>query len=634
MIISNQHYKRTNKSKLQVCLVTVMLCLFASVAQAQFWQKKQPTLLPEAEAFQVVASIDESGLLAVDWTIAEDYYMYRDQFAVELALQAGTMSTQPVMRIGELLFPEGVVEDDPEFGEVEVYFYNALLSAPLLLSEKQNRLELVVKGQGCNKPVGVCYPPITRQISLEIPQQIRLVSDINAPNNELGAASVSLDQASNDSAGSANENANDGSNKSFSGYVLSAFLAGVLLSFTPCVLPMIPILAGVIAGQGHTSRWRSGWLAICYVGGTIVTYIFAGALAGATGAQLQAYFQNVWVVGFICLLLLLLAASLFGFYRIELPTSLQTRLNQTSGSGRSASISSFVLGLISALVVGACVSPVLILALGAAIQQGDPVLGGAIMGSMALGMGTLLILFGFGAGWILPRAGAWMNQIQILFGFMVLGVAIYLLGSFPATPVLYLWAGLLLVSGFYVWHLATQISQPISGSIARAVSALLVIWGAMSIIGGSLGGTDVLRPLQTFASAQGTTAQSKLPFKVSYSLEEVQAHMQSAQQNSQPILIDFYADWCLDCKRMDKTTFLDPKVQAALAGWQLIKIDVTDTSERSEEVKRYFEVFGPPATLFFSSTGIEIESLRQYGYINDTNFIELVGRVGTLSASQ
>lgn len=408
--------------------------------------------------------------------------------------------------------------------------------------------------------------------------------------------------------------------------MVSAFLAGILLSFTPCVLPMIPIVAGIIAGQESPSRWRSGGLALCYVAGTIVTYIVAGAIAGATGAQLQAWFQNAWVIGVICLLLIGLALSLFGVFRIELPSAIQTKLNATGGSTRSAVVSSFMLGLISALVVGACVSPVLILALGTAITQGDPVLGGAIMGSMALGMGLLLIAFGFGAGWLLPQAGNWMTHIQILFGFMVLGVAVYLLATFPALPILLLWAAVLLGAGFYTWQMAAEAVHPLAQSLLKTLAAGLLLWGGLAVVGGATQGDDILRPLSSLSSSSGSQGKSTLVFNQTTSLAGVQSQLNLAKQAAQPVMLDFYADWCLDCKRMHRTTFKQSSVHAALQGWRLIEVDVTHTSSVSEEVKQHFGVFGPPATLFFAPDGEELQSLRQYGYLNESAFLNLVSR--------
>ena len=595
--------------------------LFSISAHAQFWANKTEQLLPEEQAFAVTAAVGDDGRLRVNWSIADDYYMYREQFSIE--------STDPQLHIGDIQYSTGVVENDPEFGEVVVYFFNAELSADLSLAASDNNsgeprsVELVLKGQGCNKPVGVCYPPISRTLSIDYsPQALSVVS--GGSEKSTPAAAQSPPAATSDPAADAAIKSTD--RKSFFGYVLSAFLAGILLSFTPCVLPMIPILAGVIAGQQNPSKMQSGWLAICYVGGTVVTYIIAGALAGATGAQLQAYFQNVWVIAAICVLLLALAASLFGWYTIALPSALQSKLNAAQADGKSASLSSFALGLISALVVGACVSPVLILALGAAITQGDPLLGAAIMGAMALGMGLLLILFGFGAGWLLPKAGAWMSQVQVLFGFMVLGVAVYLIGSLPDMPSLYLWSALLLSSGFYVWQLSTNLGAALAQSALRALSAALLIWATLAIIGGATQGNDILRPLDSLSVGQ-TQQVSSLSFVKTTSLAQVQSALASAKQNAQPVLIDFYADWCLDCKRMHSSTFKQSSVHDALRGWILIEIDVTETSKISQEVKRHFNVFGPPATLFLQSDGTERSDLRQYGYLDEGEFLALAKQV-------
>ncbi len=587
-------------SRLIAISLLLNLLLVSMATQAQFWAKKDRPLLPEDEAFAVTATVSDVGVLSIDWSIADDYYMYRDQFAVETA--------NPDVSIGPLSFPQGVIEDDPEFGSVEVYFFNAALTAQI---SGTGTVELLVKGQGCNKPVGVCYPPIARTIAVELPAGLTAL------------AADDLEQSAGQTAEVATEQS-----KTFLGFMISAFFAGILLSFTPCVLPMIPILAGIIAGQESPSRWRSGWLAICYVAGTVVTYIAAGALAGATGAQLQAWFQNVWVIGAICALLILLALSLFGLFRLELPSSIQTRLNAAGSGTKSASISSFTLGLISALVVGACVSPVLILALGTAITQGDPVLGAAIMGSMATGMGLLLILFGFGAGWLLPRAGAWMEHVQIVFGFMVLGVAIYLLAAFPAVPVLLLWAALLLCSGFYLWSLATAVTKPLSASLLKTAAAGLLIWGGMALVGGASKGDDILQPLSAVGFAtKGGANEAKLVFNKTTKLAQVESQLEQAKLAGQPVMLDFYADWCLDCKRMHRTTFKSASVQVALSDWRLIEVDVTQTSADSEAVKQFFDVFGPPATLFFSASGQEQKQLRQYGYINEANFLSLLGQV-------
>jgi len=582
-------------------MLGMVLCLVLTPTQAQFFGNKTKTLLPEEQAFGVTATVVEGNLI-VNWSIAQDYYMYRDQFRIQ--------STNPNVTIGEVTYPQGEIEDDPEFGQVEVYFYNVELSAPI--SGSQAEVEITLLGQGCNKPVGVCYPPQTRVLN------------------------VTLDAVALDSAQPAinKSSASSDTHKTFWGYVLTALGAGMLLSFTPCVLPMIPILAGVIAGQQNPSKLRSGWLAFCYVLGTIVTYAIAGWVAGAAGTQLQAHFQNPWVIGFICGLLLILAASLFGWFKIQLPSSVQSKLTGTQTQSRSASISSFLLGLISALVVGACVSPILIVTLGAAITQGDPVLGAAIMAAMAAGMGVLLILFGLGAGWILPKTGVWMQSIQVLFGFMVLGVAIFLLTIFPAVPVLYLWSALLLCTGFYLWQLASEAKANLTISTLRALSMGTLLWGAMALFGGVTGGNDILQPLDTITQKSGNggssvaRAQDKIDFQSTTTLAGAKQLLSDAKAQGKPVLVDFYADWCLDCKRMHKTTFTETRVINALKSWSVVEIDVTKTSPESEEVKRFFNVFGPPATLFYQANGNELAELRQYGYLSENDFLTILGRTG------
>ena len=595
----------TFKTPSKIIFLVLCVIAFGTNSQAQFFSDKTEELLPEEQAFGVTAFVNDAGELKVNWSIADNYYMYKDQFRIE--------SSNPDVLINEIVFPKGVIEDDPDFGETEVYFYNVELSAQLSTSKPINSqsidLELTLKGQGCNKPVGVCYPPQTRYLTVQFSPTL-LTTSVQA-NSEVTDQVVTTAQQQKPS-------------KSFLAYVISAFFAGILLSFTPCVLPMIPILAGVIAKQKNPSKMQSGWLAISYVAGTVVTYIAAGAIAGATGAQLQAYFQNVWVISAICGLLILLAASLFGWYKIQLPSSLQTKLNSTEVNSKSATLSSFALGLVSALVVGACVSPILILALGAAITQGDPVLGAAIMGAMAVGMGLLLILFGFGAGWLLPKAGAWMSRIQIIFGFMVLGVAIYLLSTLPYIPSLYLWSALLLSTGFYIWQISQDIETPLLSSVIRASGAALLIWASMALIGGSLGGSDILRPLNSISFNNGAGSSEKLKFTHTTTLNEVKNLMATAKQNHQPVMIDFYADWCTDCTRMQKTTYRRASIKSALEGWSLIEIDVTETSENSEQVKQFFKVFGPPATLFIESDGVERSDLRQYGYLNETELLSLI----------
>lgn len=601
---------------LVIAILLLNLGLF-NTANGQWWNNDRTKLLPEEQAFQVmglIESTNQQNLLQIEWLVADDYYMYRDSLRVET----------DNAKLGEPVFEQGVIENDPEFGDVEVYFNFARFQIPLQ-EVTDSTLSLKVYGQGCNKPVGVCYPPMTREIELDISKHLSrdTSNDINSDIANIATDTQQPTLTKKQSTGSLqNKQAVE---KSFLAYLITAFGAGILLSFTPCVLPMIPILAAVITGQQQSSRTRSGMLAVTYVFGTMITYMIAGAIAGATGAQLQAWFQTPLFIGIICAILVLLALSLFGLFQLQLPASLQSRLQATQTNQKPALFSCLLLGMISALVVGACVSPILIVALGTAITKGDPVLGAAIMGSMALGMGLLLIGFGFGAGWLLPKAGNWMQQIQILFGFMVLAVVIYLLSVFPKMPTLAMWGILLLACGLYLWSITSATSNSlkvITQNIIRAFAIALMIWGGLAIVGQALGGKDILRPLAHFNAS--TVSNDSIPLKSVTTLEAALELLETAKQNQQPALIDFYADWCLDCRRMHRTTFLDTRIHQAVTGWQLIEIDVTENSADSTLVKQHFNVFGPPATLFFVANGEEQANLRQYGYLSVEELLDLL----------
>lgn len=614
----------------QLALISTAMLVLHSPASAQFFQKPAPALLPEAQAFSVTHSETSNGL-TVDWSVADDYYLYRNQFGV--TVRDGEQSIALELEF----LTQGVVELDPEFGNVEVFFFNTPIAArfPAGFTPRADQTySVVLSGQGCNKPVGVCYPPMQRVVQATWSDALLAQADATDASAMRGT-SGSVDD-STAAPRLPDSSKVDSDRKSFWALVLSAFGAGLLLSLTPCVLPMVPILSGIIAKQQFPSRWSAGWLSIVYVAGTIVTYVIAGWVAGATGTQLQAYFQNPWVIGFICALLVLLAASLFGLFKIASPSSLQTHIHHHSALGATAStvsggsnvllsFKSFGLGLTSALVVGACVSPILILALGVAIKQGDPVLGAAIMGAMASGMGLLLIVFGFGAGWLLPKTGAWMLQVQSLFAFMVLGVAIYIAGALTVVPILLLWALLLLVFGFYVWQLANVDSATerpgLAASIGKAIGFAAILWGCLALLGHASGGRQILSPLSELKLGSSSAVEIQLPFETTTTLEQTTAILAQAQAAQQPVLVDFYADWCFDCVRMKRTTFKSPEVAAALSGWRLVIVDVTDTSPASEAVKRHFNVFGPPATLMIASSGEERLDLRQYGYMHKDEFI-------------
>ncbi|MDG2088468.1 MAG: protein-disulfide reductase DsbD [Arenicellaceae bacterium] len=586
----------------------LVLAMFASIGQAQLSSQTQ-NLLPEEEAFMVIADVTDTGALTVYWQIADGYYMYRDKFSTQIAVGSSAV-------LGPMEIPSGEVVDDELFGSIEVYFTGVNYTHSMNSVSGSSELEFVVKGQGCNKPVGVCYPPMTRSVTVALPEVVNQAEN-NASTvlGAVGATTGSTDQPER---------------KSLVSYLLTAFWVGVLLTFTPCVLPMIPILSGLVAGESKTGK--GGILSIFYVLGTAVTYTAMGVLAGWTGAQLQAYFQSPFWIGAIALLLAILSLSLFGVFQIQMPSSIQGRIQQSTSTMASGKYGvAFVVGLFSALIVGACVSPLLIVALGAAIQFGDPVLGGAIMFSLALGMGVLLVAFGFGANWLLPKAGAWMERVTQLFGFMILAVAIYLLDTIKDFESIWLWAFWLIGLAAFCWVVLTSKdeSQGASKILPMIFAVIFLFWGLLTLVGAAAGSNDLFRPLQVFTQGSGSTVSSiqkqSEKFTEVDSVSSLQTQLLAAK--GKPIIIDFYADWCVECVRMLETTFVDPSVISALEGVQLIKVDVTDPSSLANEIKGIYSVFGPPATLFVDAGGTLRDDLNKYGYIPSEEFLGLLAEI-------
>ena len=562
-------------------------------------------------AFQLsVVDLDANTLLA-RFDIAPGYYLYRDKTRFQLSANSGA-------KLGAYELPRGKVKVDEFFGKTEVYYDRVEVKLPLMQAADVKSLELTANYQGCADK-GICYPPITKKLSVAV----------GAANAGAATPAGSVDAPTTTPA------------PKFWVAVLSAFGIGLLLTFTPCVLPMIPILSSIIVGQGgqNISKLRGGLLSGAYVLGTAVTYTIAGVVAGATGDQLQAYFQNAWAIGIFSALFVLLALSMFGFYELQMPSFVQSRLQERAQTLKGGSyLGVFIMGLLSALIVGACVSPLLISALGVAISSKDPVLGGAIMFAMSLGMGVILIAIGVGAGFLLPRAGAWMNTVKYVFGVLLLAVAIYLLGVLPQVPVMYLWAALFIVSGVYLG--ATQTLPKDAGGwsyLWKGVGTLLIIWGVAALIGAFYGQRDILKPLPAALTGAASSAISPASianavpagalFHLVATLKEFDDAFAAARAANRPIVVDFYATWCTDCVRMEKSTFSDPRVRQALAGFALIQADVTENNDESRKIKQKLSVLGPPAMLFFDKAGSERKELRFYGYKDADEFLAVLAKL-------
>ncbi|NBT28510.1 MAG: protein-disulfide reductase DsbD [Gammaproteobacteria bacterium] len=570
----------------------------------------EPEFLDADDAFSVDVGFIGPDRLSALFRVAPGYYLYRDKINIVIA-SGGSLQTPDL--------PNGKTKQDPYFGDVKIYESDFDIALPFAADPNAQRAELVVSYQGCADQ-GICYPPAKKSFSVALPQ---LISEASADEITTAATAGSLNSTSDTTSTTSVE---------YAGYIAAAFGTGLLLSFTPCVLPLIPILLGSVVGQAGVGRGRSIWLATVYILGTVITYAVIGAVAGATGEQLQAYFQNIWAIGSIAIILGIMALSMFGLFEIQMPSAFQSRLSTHSrGLGGSASMV-LVLGALSALIVGACVSPLLISVLSIAILRGDPWLGGTIMSAMALGMGVILIVAAAGATWLIPKSGLWMERVKQSFGVMLLGVAIYLLGAVPAVPVLLLWAPLLIITGVYMGAARNTGENPTGWMLlSKGVGTVLLIWGVLAMIGGFSGNRDILAPISISDwNARTGVAQSSdtIVFDKVKTLSALNSEIADSAAQKRPVFIKFYADWCTDCVRMEKTTFSDSAVQAALAGYRLLKIDVTDPDDPgTKPIKKELGVFGPPAMLFMNSQGVEQREQRLYGYMGPSEFISLLATI-------
>lgn len=576
------------------------------------------------KAFVVNVTAPGADTLLAHIDIADCCYLYRDKMTFELTTADGGALPAGV-GLGSYNLPPGITKTDTFTGQTEVYEQGFEVALPITgLTALDQDLQLNTTYQGCaEKGVTICYPPVTKKfrvrwhdgaLSVVSGPDVAPASPVTQEPRHSGTIIIAL---------------------------LTAFGAGLLLSFTPCVLPMVPILSSVIVGQGdpHLSKVRGGLLSYSYVLGTAVTYTAAGVLAGLSGEELQSYFQNPWAVGTFSALLVLLALSLFGFYDLQMPGFIQSHLHHRTHRVKGGSVvGAFILGLVSALIVGACVSPVLISVLGAAIASKDPVLGGAMMFTLAHGQGAILIALGVGTSFLLPKVGKWMDSVKHLFGGLLIAVAIYLLGYLPQVPVLFLWAALLIISAIYLG--ATQ-SLPEGASgwryLWKGIGTFFLIWGVLALLGGFAGNRDILNPFppSSFAPAMLPATGRAGPaatghwFERVRTLPDLENRLAAAKAAGKPVMLDFYATWCTDCRRLEQATFADPRVREEMSGrFVLLQADVTDPNDLGgKSIKSRFGVYGPPAMLFFGENGEEHRELRTYGFRSADELMALLHKL-------
>lgn len=571
--------------------------------------------LPVDEAFQPRLTAIDGNTLEVSIQVAPGYYLYKDKIA------AKTLSDR--VQLGNLDLPAGEMKTDPYFGDMEVYHNDVFATLPLARATPESlELELQVNYQGCADG-GICYMPVTRTMSVALPAATAVTALSAVSSGGPGASAPVSEQA---------RLAALISNAGIWVVLATFFGAGLLLAFTPCVLPMVPILSGIIAGEGsNVSPGRGLTLASAYVAGMAVVYTAAGIVAAAIGIQLQAVFNQPWVLSLFAALFVVLALGMFGLFNLQMPSAVQTRLAALSGRQKSGTlIGAFVMGALSSLIVTACVAPPLVATLTVIGQSGDMLRGGGALFALSLGMGAPLLAVGASAGKVLPKAGPWMVAVKSAFGFMMMGLAIWMLSRIlPAALTLALWGVLVFMAGVYLGGLTTLTAASLPHQkLGKGFGLLGVIYGAVLILGSLAGGSSLLQPLAGLGSrAQvGTIEARGLDFRRIKTVQDLDTAIAAAASQRRPAMLDFYADWCVSCIEMEHYTFTDPDVREALADTVLLQADVTANDSDDQELLQRFGVFGPPTIVFFGPDGVRRQGFEVVGFMNAEKFAVHVQR--------
>ena len=570
----------------------------ASQFSKLFTDDESEAFLPVDQAFKVEAALVDASHAQLKFIVAPGHYLYRER--IQLVSPAGDTAT--------ITLPAGETKNDPNFGEQQVFHHDTLAEVSFTGAAPDT---LQVRYQGCSEK-GLCYPPQTKSLPLD----------------------TSVSFSSNNGLPSADSSTSNHVEEEFSGKLLSSghwwqivagfFGAGLLLAFTPCVFPMIPILSGIIVGKNaHVSRGKAFTLSLAYTLGMCLTYTLAGVAAGLSGQLLSNALQTPAALIAGALIFIVLSFSMFGFYELKLPSAVENYFFNWSNRFKGGHLlSDFLMGAISALIISPCVAAPLAGALLYISQTHDVTLGAVALFSLSLGMGVPLLLIGASAGTILPKAGEWMNAVRRLFGVLMLGVAIWIIS--PILPValqLLLWAALCIVPAIYLRAIdplpatASHVQR-----VFKGFAVILMLYGIALLIGAWSGARSPLQPLQNLMVASAHNAQP-LPFKRVHSVQELQQMLNVA--HGKPVMLDFYADWCVSCKEYEQFVFSDLQVQAALEGVVLLQADVTGNREEDAALLKHFELFGPPGIVFFNTQGQILQPIIK-GYQDAPKFLDTV----------
>ncbi len=584
----------------------------------------EPVLTPELtpknpHPFEyTLLGLDKHTLLA-QWTIQPGHHLYQSKIQFEVKSPEG-------VSLGKPIFPPGQVVNDEFLGRMHLYQDSLNVSIPLDLNNatqnQADELLILTHYQGCSDNTGLCSDIITAQDTIKIstlPEKITptLLAgfSLTSPNSNTEGVRDTDYFSKIQSSG-------------FFGTIALFFGGGLLLALTPCIFPMIPILSGIIVGQGNISVYKAFLLSVVYVVASATAYAMIGIAFGLFGSNLQTVLQHPIAISLFAALFVALGLSMFGFYDLQMPASLQNRLNELSNQQQGGSlIGAAIMGFLSTLIVGPCVAPPLAGALTYIAQTKDALLGGLALFFMGIGMGVPLVIVGISAGHLLPRAGAWMDTTKAIFGIIMMGLAIWMLDRIvPIQVTMALTGTLLVASGIHMGALDKPDNETGGwGRFWRSIGLILLLYGTTQFLGVATGSTNLWQPLKgvfspTEAVARTEPISNKPKFQVIKNIDDLNRMLEFAKQNQQPVMLDFYADWCLDCKRMDKNVFENPAISTAMQNILLLKADVTAGDSEDKTLEKHLGIIAPPSIVFFDKNTNEIKDIRLIGYEDTADF--------------
>ena len=579
-------------------------------------------ILHPDQAFILSAKLDANNIIQTNILLADNIYLYRDK--IQIALVDGDGHA-----LGAISVPRGKKKNDEFFGPTEVIYDQVNVSIPVISeANASSKLVLSYKYQGCVEE-RICYPPITKYLAIDAGEGlIQVVNEITDSGSMSTAVRDTAAAATQAPISEQDQFAQLLKDESLLLIVSLFFLAGIGLTFTPCVFPMIPILSSIIAGQGASITTRKAFsLSLVYVLSMAATYAVAGAIVGYYGAEfnIQIWFQDPVILSIFAGVFVLLSLSMFGFYELQMPNAIQSRLTAISNSQQGGTLVGVgLMGLFSAIIVGPCITAPLVGALIFISQTQDWQLGGLALFALGLGMGVPLLLIGTSAGKLLPRAGGWMDSVKAVFGVVLLGVAIWLLERIlPVNVTMFLIAALLIASAIYMGAL-DALSEAATGwqRLFKSAGLLILIYGVAYLIGAAAGSNDLIQPLRGLAATSGNSQQTEqhLVFRQIKGRQGLQLALNDSIQQQRGTMLDFYADWCISCKEMEKYAFTNVKVLSALKDVATLQADVTDNDNIDTELMSSLGIYGPPAILFFDSSGQEIRNRRVVGEMSGEQF--------------